>query len=191
MTEKWSRAVLRGLGSRKAPRLPDNIRHYPAPQTSRTGWKLLIKPSNESIQDVQKKLKELWRKVQGTNAQTVVGQLNPVIRGWANYFRTAVAKEIFSGLDRWMFYKADRHARRKHPKKSKDWRHQRYWGRFHVDRADPWVFGDKQTGAYLLKFSWFPIERHTLVKGRSSPDDPRLKDYWMKRQAAKARDLTF
>jgi len=168
-----------------------NIRHYPAPQTSRTGWKLLIKPSKESIQDVQKKLKELWRKVQGTNAQTVVGQLNPVIRGWANYFRTAVAKEIFSGLDRWMFYKADRHARRKHPKKSKDWRHQRYWGRFHVDRADPWVFGDKQTGAYLLKFSWFPIERHTLVKGKSSPDDPRLKDYWMKRQAAKARDLTF
>ncbi len=168
-----------------------NIRHYPAPQTSRTGWKLLIKPSKESIQDVQKKLKELWRKVQGTNAQTVVGQLNPVIRGWANYFRTAVAKEIFSGLDRWMFYKADRHARRKHPKKSKDWRHQRYWGRFHLDRADPWVFGDKQTGAYLLKFSWFPIERHTLVKGRSSPDDPRLQDYWMKRQAAKARDLTF
>src|SRR6266851_593752 len=168
-----------------------NIRHYPAPQTSRTGWKLLIKPSKESIQDVQKKLKELWRKVQGTNAQTVVGQLNPVIRGWANYFRTAVAKEIFSGLDRWMFYKADRHARRKHPKKSKDWRHQRYWGRFHVDRADPWVFGDKQTGAYLLKFSWFPIERHTLVKGRSSPDDPRLKDYWMKRQARSAKDLTF
>src|SRR5207248_11595411 len=95
-----------------------NIRHYPAPQTSRTGWKLLIKPSKESIQDVQMKLKELWRKVQGTNARTVVGQLNPVIRGWANYFRTAVAKEIFSGLDRWMFYKADRHARRKHPKKS-------------------------------------------------------------------------
>jgi RNA-directed DNA polymerase len=26
-----------------------NIRHYPAPQTSRTGWKLLIKPSKESV----------------------------------------------------------------------------------------------------------------------------------------------
>jgi RNA-directed DNA polymerase len=168
-----------------------NIRHYPAPLTSRTGWKLLIKPSKESIQDVQKKLKDLWKKVQGTNVQVVLGKLNPVIRGWANYFRTAVAKEIFSGLDRWMFYKADRHTRRMHPKKSTDWRHRKYWGRFHLDRTDPWVFGDKQTGAYLLKFSWFPIERHTLVKGTSSPDDPRLKDYWMKRQAAKARDLTF
>ena len=53
-----------------------------------------------------------------------------------------------------------------------------------------WVFGDKQTGDYLLKFRWFPIERHVLVKGRASRDDPRLKDYWMKRQAAKVRDLT-
>src|SRR6266516_456768 len=32
-----------------------NVRQYPAPQTSRTGWKLLIKPSKQSIQEVQKK----------------------------------------------------------------------------------------------------------------------------------------
>jgi RNA-directed DNA polymerase len=168
-----------------------NIRHYPAPQTSRTGWKLLIKPSKESVQDVQRKLKDQWDKSQGTNIQAVLAKLNPIIRGWANYFRTAVAKEIFSSLDRWMFYKADRYTRRAHPKKSKDWRHRTYWGRFQLDRLDPWVFGNKQTGGHLLKFSWFPIERHVLVKGRASPDDPRLKDYWMKRQAAKAKDLTF
>jgi RNA-directed DNA polymerase len=90
-----------------------------------------------------------------------------------------------------MFYKEDRYTRRAHPRKAKDWRHQHYWGRLHLERNDPWVFGDKQTGAYLLKFSWFPIERHTLVKGTSSPDDPRLKSYWRERQAAKAKDLTL
>ncbi len=168
-----------------------NIRHYPAPQTSRTGWKLLIKPSKEAVQDVQRKLKDQWDKAQGTNVQAVLAKLNPMIRGWANYFRTAVAKEIFSKRDSWMFYKADRYTRRMHPKKSKDWRHRTYWGRFQLDRLDPWVFGDKQTGGHLLKFSWFPIERHVLVRGTASPDDRRLKDYWMKRQAAKARDLTF
>jgi RNA-directed DNA polymerase len=166
-----------------------NIRHYPAPQTSRTGWKLLIKPSKESVKDIRKKIKEQWKKAQGTNVQSVLTKLNPIIRGWANYFRTAVAKEIFSSLDRWMFYKADRYTRRMHPKKSKDWRHQTYWGRFQLDRLDPWVFGDKQTGGHLLKFSWFPIERHVMVKGTSSPDDPTLVDYWKKRQAAKAKDL--
>ncbi len=167
-----------------------NIRQYPAPKTSRTGWKLLIKPSKESVQEMRTKLKTLWEKAHGTNVQSVLGQLNPVIRGWANYFRTAVAKEIFSGLDRWMFYKEDRYTRRMHPKKSTDWRHRTYWGRFQLDRLDPWVFGDKQTGGHLLKFSWFPIERHVLVKGTASPDDSRLADYWAKRQAAKARDLT-
>ncbi len=168
-----------------------NVRHYPAPQTSRTGWKLLIKPSKESVQDVQKKLKDQWDKARGGNVQLVLTKLNPIIRGWANYFRTAVAKEIFSKLDSWMFYKADRYTRHMHPNKPKDWRHRKYWGRFHLERLDPWVFGNKQTGGYLLKFSWFPIERHTLVKGTSSPDDPRLKDYWTKRQAAKAKDLTL
>jgi RNA-directed DNA polymerase len=168
-----------------------NIRHYPAPQTSRTGWKLLIKPSKESVHEVQKKLKDQWNKARGTNVQSVLAKLNPIIRGWANYFRPTVAKEVFNKRDNWMFYKADRYTRWMHPNKPKDWRHRKYWGRFHLDRLDCWVFGDKQTGGYLLKFSWFPIERHKLVKGRSSPDDPRLKDYWGKRQARSATDLTF
>src|SRR5882762_2159242 len=74
---------------------------------------------------------------------------------------------------------------------SAGWQRRKYWGRFNLDRQDFSTFGDKQTGAYLLKFSWFPVVRHTLVKGRASPDDPRLKDYWAKRQAAKAGDLTL
>lgn len=72
-----------------------DIRHYPAPQTAHSGWKLLIKPSKESIQKVQEKLKELWAEAQGTNVQAVLRKLNPVIRGWATYFRTVVSKEIF------------------------------------------------------------------------------------------------
>jgi RNA-directed DNA polymerase len=166
-----------------------NIRHYPAPQTSRTGWKLLIKPSKEAVQAVQQKLKDLWSKGQGTRVRSVLTKLNPVIRGWANYFRTAIASDTFHHLDNWMYFKADCYARQMHPNKSTAWRHQRYWGRLHLDRQDSWVFGDKQTGGYLLKFRWFPIERHTLVKGTASPDDPRLKTYWAKRQAAKAKDL--
>ena len=50
-----------------------------------------------------------------------------------------------------------------------------------ADNGGKWIFGDKQTGAYMLKFSWFKIDRHSLVKKRSSPDDPALKEYWAKR----------
>jgi RNA-directed DNA polymerase len=168
-----------------------NIRHYPAPHTSHTGWKLLIKPSKQSVQEIRKKLKTLWMKAQGTSVQSVLEKLNPIIRGWANYFRTGVAKEIFQKLDRWMFIRANRYTKRMHPNKPRPWRHRKYWGRFNLDRLDHWTFGDKQTGGYLLRFSWFPIERHTLVKGAASPDDPRLIDYWTKRQAKNVKDLTF
>jgi RNA-directed DNA polymerase len=37
------------------------IRHYPAPQSSRSGAKLLIKPSRGSTQQIRQKLKGLWR----------------------------------------------------------------------------------------------------------------------------------
>ncbi len=36
-----------------------NIRHYKAPQTTRTGWKLLIKPSQKSIQKLRDALCEM------------------------------------------------------------------------------------------------------------------------------------
>jgi RNA-directed DNA polymerase len=140
---------------------------------------------------VRNNLKDLWNKAKGGKVQAILSKLNPVIRGWANYFRIAVAKEIFGNLDSWMFHKADNYTKHTHRNKSKGWRQRKYWGRFNLERQDDWTFGDKQTGAYLLKFSWFPIERHTLVKGTASPDDPRLKDYWTKRQAAKGKDLTI
>ncbi|NDJ26042.1 hypothetical protein GS682_31580 [Nostoc sp. B(2019)] len=79
-----------------------------------------------------------------------------------------------------------RYAQRTHPTKNWNWRQKKYWGRLNLERQDNWVFGDKQTGKYLLKFSWFKINRHIIVKGKSSPDDPSLTDYWKKRELAKA-----
>lgn len=37
-------------------------------------------------------------------------------------------------------------------------------------------------GAYLVKFLWAKITRHTLVKGWASPDDPALARYWETRR---------
>src|SRR5437762_10724088 len=75
-----------------------NVRHYRTPHTTRTGWKLLIKPSKKSVQAICGELRDLWKKAQGTPLQSVLAKLNPVIRGWANYFRRAVSKEIFGKL---------------------------------------------------------------------------------------------
>ena len=49
-------------------------------------------------------------------------------------------------------------------------------------RQDRWVFGDRDSGTYLPKFAWTKIERHVLVQGAASPDDPALKGYWADRR---------
>lgn len=166
-----------------------NIRHYKAVQTAKSGWKLLIKPSKESEQKVRDKLRQAWFSMKGTNALAVIKTLNPVIRGWANYFRIGVANETFNSLDSWMFNRKVRYTKRTHPTKPWYWRKARYFGRLNLDREDRWVFGDKRTGGYLLQFGWFPIERHALVDGDASPDDASLTDYWVKRNTAQAKDF--
>jgi RNA-directed DNA polymerase len=69
-----------------------------------------------------------------------------------------------------------------HPNKPKCWIVGRYYGKFSKFRDDRWVFGDRDTGAYLPKPAWTGIVRHTLVKGGASPDDPALAAYWANRR---------
>jgi RNA-directed DNA polymerase len=58
----------------------------------------------------------------------------------------------------------------------------RYYGQFHPTRRNRWVFGGRDSGAYLPKFAWTRIVRHAMVVGAASPDDPALADYWAQRR---------
>lgn len=164
-----------------------NIRHYPVTNTA-TGWKLLIKPSSKSMKKIREKIKTEWLKLRGSDVIKVIARINPIIRGWSNYYRIGVSSEAFASLDSWMYAREVRYAKRTHPNQLGWWRTNRYWGRLNLDRKDRWVFGDKQTGQYLNKFAWTKIKRHPLIKGRSSPDDPNLREYWKDRNKAKAKD---
>jgi RNA-directed DNA polymerase len=165
------------------------IRQYPSSR-SKAGYQLRITPSKASIQELRTKLDAVWKQHIGASVSAVLRALNPLIRGWANYFRIAIASKVFSSLDSWMFLKAVRWVNRTHPHKPNAWRRDWYWGRLHPHRLDHWVFGNKAVGAYLLKFKWFKIERHVIVRGTASPDDPALRAYWAARSRAKARGLT-
>ena len=70
----------------------------------------------------------------------------------------------------------------RHRNKPKSWIVGRYFGTFNPFGNDRWVFGDRDGGAYLVKFSWTSIERHVPVKGAASPDDPALAAYWAERR---------
>jgi RNA-directed DNA polymerase len=168
-----------------------NVRHYRAPQTSRSGYKLLIKPSRKAVTEKRAELREVWRQRKGHNLQAVLSRLNPIIRGWANYYRSAVSSRVFNKMDHWRYRRAVRYVRHRHPEKSERWRMQRYWGQLNPERDEAWVFGDKRSGRYLLKFGWSRIVRHQLVRGTASPDDPSLREYWWERRRVNIRHLTL
>jgi RNA-directed DNA polymerase len=163
-----------------------NVRHHQAPRTSRTGYKLLIRPSKQAVRKKRWDLREVWLRLKGHNLNAVLRKLNPIIRGWADYFRFGVASRTFRALDAWMFRREQRYVKHTHPTKPWKWRKAKYFGRLNPFRKDNNVFGNKVTGRHLLKFSWFKIVRHPLVQGTASPDDPSRRAYWAERQIAKA-----
>jgi RNA-directed DNA polymerase len=147
--------------------------------------KLLITPSKESVKRLRKRLTADVRSMHGANAAAVVFRLNPVVRGWSAYYRSVVSGRIFSGLDHHVWHLTYRWARRSHPNKSRGWVAARYFGMFHKSRRDRWVFGDRDSGAYLTKFAWTKIVRHVPVHSGASPDDPALTEYWAERRRKK------
>jgi RNA-directed DNA polymerase len=152
-----------------------NIRRY-------HGRKLLIKPSREAVQRIRERLSAEARTLRGSNAMAVIARLNPIVRGWAAYYRNAVSSQVFTTLDDHVWRLTYKWARHTHPNKPRKWVTARYFGKFNRFRNDRWVFGDRDSGVYLLKFSWTPIVRHTMVKGGASPDDPALAEYWAERR---------
>jgi len=72
-----------------------NVRRY--------GTKPLIKPSKAAVRRIRERLRNELRSLRGTNAQAVIRKLNPIIRGWANYYRTQVSAEIFGKLDHYLW----------------------------------------------------------------------------------------
>jgi RNA-directed DNA polymerase len=152
-----------------------NVRRYP-------NRKLLIKPSQAAIRRVRERLASELRTLRGGNAMAVIARLNPIIRGWAAYYRGVVSSRLFSSLDHYLWHITYKWATWRHQNKPKRWIVGRYFGKFNKFRNDRWVFGAPGTSAYVTKFAWTGIVRHVMVKGAASPDDPALAEYWAKRR---------
>ncbi len=144
--------------------------------------KLLIKPSPAAVKRIRQRLAAEVRSLRGANAEAVIRRLNPIIRGWAAYYRSAVSKEVFSTVDHHLWGHLYRWALRTHQNKPRHWVVDKYFGMFNPSRQDRWVFGDRDSGIYLRRFIWTKIVRHRLVMGTASPDDPALDQYWAQRR---------
>lgn len=152
-----------------------SIRRYP-------NGKLLTKPSKEAMRRIRERLSAEALALRGANADAFIARFNPIITGWAAYYRIGVSKHAYNVLDAHVWRLAWKWANFSHPNKPRRWIISRYFGMFNPARQDTWVFGSRETGFYLRKFAWTKIVRHRMVAGRASPDDPALTGYWRQRR---------
>jgi RNA-directed DNA polymerase len=157
--------------------LGQNIRKYDG--------KLLIKPSKESVQSFLEDIRSTIRKHRGSSTVAMIGQLNPKIRGWANYHRHVVSGKAFSHVDSSIYNNLWQWMKRRHRNKSKTWMKKKYW----FSGSRPWIFSGTckdRNGTprlyELVKASSTSIIRHIKIRGDANPFDPKYDKYFRKRR---------
>lgn len=145
------------------------------------GFKTIITPSKESQKRHYVQIAEVIEKHRGVSQAALIKNLNPLIRGWCNYFATVASSEVFSKMDTLMYWKLRKWANCRHRNKGQRWINQRYWQSIGNDN---WVFATSQQESNpvcLLKHSATKIKDYVKVKGEASPYDGNLI-YWSKRK---------
>jgi RNA-directed DNA polymerase len=165
--------------------LGQNVRRYP-------NGKLLIKPSKKNVKTFLGGIRRTIKAALGMSAADLIDELNPKIRGWANYHRHVVSKRTFDRVDHEIFSSLWRWARRRHPKKGRRWLKQKYFER---RQGRDWSFfgetcdDEGQPGkVWLYRAVSTPIKRHVKVKSEANPYDPAHEPYFEKREADHMQD---
>ena len=141
---------------------------------SKRGYKVIIKPSKQAQKRHLEQMEKLIRTYRGSNQLALIAALNPRIRGWTNYHRANAAKRTFNRMDHQLHWKLCKWAKWQNPRKSHQWRKQRYWLR-RKNRLD---FSDGK--ANLAKYADTHIRRHVKVQSAKSPYDGDWP-YWINR----------
>lgn len=159
-----------------------HFKHYPTNKEKGRLWKIIIKPNENSQSKMIEKVRECFKRNQGRNVARLISELNPIIRGYANYWRHQVSKELFSKMDSYIWSKVKSFLRRLHPKKPWKWIIKRYfYPDIYGQSQSNWLLTDPSQKYQLIRMAWTPIVRHEMVKYKNSPFDSTLTGYYEKR----------
>ena len=141
--------------------------------------KLLITPSKKNVKTFLSKVRDIFGKSKATRQEELIEKLNPLIRGWANFYKHIVAKKTFTWIDNHIWKMSWRWARRRHPNKGESWVKRKYFPKV---GSRKWTFASQNgKGPALVKASDTPIVRHVKIKGQAHPFNPNWTSYLKER----------
>ncbi|EDZ94587.1 MAG: group II intron reverse transcriptase/maturase [Limnospira sp. PMC 1279.21] len=170
-----------------------NIRQYPAGKhragkinrDTRKTFVTHIKPSKKAVKAHTEVMKGVIKQHKTAPQSALISRLNPIIRGWSNYYSGVVSVETFNKLDYtvWQMLRAwtvSRCGKAKHKKLSKYFKPGTVKLSNGKERQETWMFQTKD-GLHLHKHNWTPLVRHTLVRPDATPYDGNWT-YWATRK---------
>jgi len=124
----------------------------------------------------------------GLSQEKLLRQLNPLIRGWACYYRHGASKRTFERLDHYVFWQLWRLAKGRHPDKSAAWKRRKYFS------AIPGTFSvrltKEQGTSYVMalyRAASTKIRRHIKTRADTNPYDSNSTCYFEKRGRKRTR----
>jgi RNA-directed DNA polymerase len=147
------------------------------------GATLLTTPAKSSVQALRDKIRLCLQSARGQSAEMLLRKLNPLLRGWANYYRHGAPKRTFYRLDHHVFQQLRRWVKRRHPKKSVAWQVRKYF----TATGTLWHFSvrlakDKSQVLALYRAASTKTQRHTKIIGAANPYDLRYTQYFEQRR---------
>jgi RNA-directed DNA polymerase len=144
------------------------------------GFKTIISPSKDSQKEHYRRVCDIVDNHIGQSQAVLITNLNPIIRGWCNYYSNCCGKQVFTRLWNLTYWKLWKWGVKRHQKKGRRWIRSKY---FRLIGGDNWTFATSRKGSnpmVLIKHSQTAIVRHVKVKGDKSPYDGDLI-YWSSR----------
>ena len=140
------------------------------------GFKTSVRPSKAGVKRHYRQLAMMVNAHKAKPQSELIAVLNPVIRGWTNYYSRVVSKRTFTRLGHLLYQKLRAWARRRHHNKTTAWAIHRYWT---ICKGKGWWFAARQ-GKHPLQLARHAdtaIVRHVKVQESRSPYDGDWS-YW-------------
>lgn len=122
-------------------------------------YRFLIIPHPDKISTFKKRLKNVWLQLKANEPELVITKLNFLVWNWANYYKFYISSKVFLSLDYFMWQRAWRYVRRRHPQKNHSWIVKHYFKIQIGSFTSKWRFfvqkGEKRY--FLLRFRDFNI----------------------------------
>lgn len=147
------------------------------------GYKTLIRPSKEAVKRHTQEIGQRLRKLRHAPQQEIIRELNPIIRGWSNYYRWVVCSEVFRACDYNTLRQLMRWEHARHPGKGKRQASKQYRIRVDTQTRFGMYVKDKEGNRIPIYVSYHAqthSQDYVKVKGSASPYDGNLV-YWAKR----------